>query len=116
MTFLGFRKDVARIMHTADVLVIPSIWEGFGLIAVEGMACGIPIVASNVPGLSEVVGNAGIKFNPKDASSIADSVIRLISSQPNQYLTLGYKRVQDFDVEKTTAQYLALYKKLNEVE
>lgn len=116
VTFLGFRKDVARIMHTADVLVIPSIWEGFGLIAAEGMACGIPIAASDVPGLSEVVGNAGVKFNPKDANSIAESVIRIVSCQSNQYVKIGYKLVQSFDVGKTTAQYLGLYKKLNEVK
>lgn len=61
ITFLGFRKDVARIMKTVDISVIPSKWEGFGLVAVEAMACGNPIVVSDVPGLAEVIGEAGAK-------------------------------------------------------
>jgi len=114
VVFLGFRKDVARIMHTADILVIPSIWEGFGLIAAEGMACGIPIAASDVPGLSEVVGDAGVKFDPKDVSSIVESVKRLNPAQSNKYVILGSKRANDYSVEKTTAQYIGLYEQLNE--
>ena len=58
---LGFRKDVARVLKTIDVLVIPSLWEGFGLIAVEAMASQTPVIVSDVPGLAEVVGEAGVK-------------------------------------------------------
>ena len=114
VVFLGFRKDVARIMHTADILVIPSIWEGFGLIAAEGMACGIPIAASDVPGLSEVVGDAGVKFDPNDVSSIVESVKRLNPAQSNKYVMLGSKRANDYSIGKTTAQYIDLYEQLNE--
>ena len=53
--FLGFRSDIPFIMKSSDIIVIPSKWEGFGLVAAEAMACGKPVVASNVPGLAEVV-------------------------------------------------------------
>jgi glycosyltransferase involved in cell wall biosynthesis len=111
VVFLGFRKDVARIMHTADILVIPSIWEGFGLIAVEGMACGIPIAASDVPGLSEVVGNAGVKFDSKDADSIAE-IVKGLRNNSNQYVVLGNKRAEKYNIQKTTSLYVGIYKNL----
>ncbi len=110
VTFLGFRKDIARIMHTADIMVIPSIWEGFGLIAAEAMAAGISIAASDVPGLSEVVGDAGIKFNPNCSSEIA-SAIREVSNN-SMFLKNGIKRVSKFDISIMLDSYLNVYKKI----
>lgn len=52
---LEFRKDIPEITQTIDIAVIPSKWEGFGLVAIEAMACGKPIVATDIPGLAEVV-------------------------------------------------------------
>src|SRR5699024_9391685 len=66
--FLGFRKDIPEVMHTVDLIVIPSKWEGFGLIAAEAMACGIPIVASDVMGLSDVVADCGLKCDCNDVN------------------------------------------------
>ena len=115
VVFLGFRKDVARIMHTADVLVIPSIWEGFGLIAAEGMACGIPIAASDVPGLSEVVGDAGAKFDPKDSSSLAEKIQELTELSSRQmYVEIGFKSVGRYDIHTLTEKYVSVYESLLE--
>ena len=63
--FLGNRDDVERIFKTADLSVLSSHWEGFGLVAVEGMAAGKPVIASNVSGLSEIVSGAGVLFEKK---------------------------------------------------
>lgn len=60
--FLGFREDIPRILKTVDIVVLSSHWEGFGLAAVEGMAAGKPVIASDVEGLSEVVKGAGLLF------------------------------------------------------
>ena len=60
--FLGFRVDVNKILKTIDILVLSSLWEGFGLAAVEGMAGGKPVIVSNVDGLKEVVNGAGLIF------------------------------------------------------
>src|SRR5207253_112178 len=60
--FLGFRDDVATLMTRADLYVQPSRWEGFGIAAVEAMASGLPVVCSDVAGLREVVGPAGVAF------------------------------------------------------
>ena len=113
MVFLGFRRDVAKIMHSSDILVIPSIWEGFGLIAAEGMACGLPIAASNVPGLAEIVGDVGLKFEPEDPDSIKTAISSLYQIIDEGEMTARLqKRAKDYDINKTVQEYLAVYKKL----
>lgn len=54
--FVGWQDDVEKWLHTSDLQLIPSRWEGFGLMAVEGLSTGLPIVASDVPGLNQVLG------------------------------------------------------------
>ena len=80
MHFLGYRADTERIYRAADVCVIPSRWEGFGLVAVEAMASGVPVVASDLPGLREVVGDAALLFPPGDAEALARQIRRLLDS------------------------------------
>ena len=55
INLVGWSERIERYLHNADVLLIPSLWEGFGLVAVEGMSTGLPVVASNVDGLREVL-------------------------------------------------------------
>lgn len=111
IAFLGFRKDVAQLMHSVDMLIIPSIWEGFGLIAAEGMACGLPIAASDVSGLSEIVGDAGIKFNPSKPAEIKDSIIRLSDQRIRKIcVTNGFNRVYRYDIGRTVKDYLNIYR------
>jgi len=78
--FTGYLADAAlsEILNGAYALVFPSLWEGFGLPAVEAMACGAPVLASRRGSLPEVVGEAGLYFDPEDASAIADSIIALL--------------------------------------
>ena len=108
VAFLGFRRDIDSIMHSVDVLVIPSIWEGFGLIAAEGMACGLPIAASDIPGLAEVVGDAGLKFNPEDPKDISNTILSI----KNHYADLK-KNAQElcdkYDINCTVNGYLWCY-------
>jgi alpha-1,3-rhamnosyl/mannosyltransferase len=76
--FTGYISDadLAELLNASDALVFPSLWEGFGLPAVEAMACGIPTLASNRGGsLPEVVGDAGLLFDPADPDAIASCLI-----------------------------------------
>ena len=59
VTFAGHRSDIRPYLLDADMFLLPSLWEGFGLAAVEAMNAGLPVIASDVPGLSEVVGPQG---------------------------------------------------------
>jgi alpha-1,3-rhamnosyl/mannosyltransferase len=76
--FTGYIGDpeLAELLNASDALVFPSLWEGFGLPAVEAMFCGIPVLASSRGGsLPEVVGDAGLLFEPEDPEAIASCVI-----------------------------------------
>jgi glycogen(starch) synthase len=81
--FTGFASDqeVIDLMTSADVLVVPSIYEPFGIVALEGMATGVPVVASKVGGLAEVIDHdqTGIFVYPKNPESIAWGIDRVLS-------------------------------------
>jgi glycosyltransferase involved in cell wall biosynthesis len=76
--FLGFRNDVERILKSVDIVVLSSNWEGFGLAAVEGMAAGKPVIASNVPGLKEIVEGTGILFKKGNSEELAEIIYTLV--------------------------------------
>ena len=111
--FMGFRKDVARFLKTIDIVVVPSKWEGFGLITVEGMACGKQIVAFDIPGISEVMGDIGYKVPVNQMEKFAHAVIEASChlsdvSVKNRCI----ERAQKYDISTTVHNYLKLYQKL----
>ena len=107
---LGFRKDVAEIMHTSDIVVIPSKWEGFGLIAAEAMACGKPVVASNVCGLAEVVGNAGFTAAYSEPKAFAQAILRLESAELYTACQKNAgQRAEQFSIEKMLNGYERIF-------
>lgn len=78
--FFGLRRDIHRILPHADVLLLTSRTESFGLVALEAAACGVPVVAPVVGGLPEVVGSGstGLLFPPEDEAAAAEAVRRLL--------------------------------------
>jgi glycosyltransferase involved in cell wall biosynthesis len=79
--FTGFLPDHELRLHyaAADVAVAPSIYEPFGLVAVEAMACGTPVVAGDTGGLREIVaGGSGLRFPPQDAVELAGALTRVL--------------------------------------
>jgi len=74
VVFLGHRPDVADIMVASDVLVFPSLYEGFGGTLVEAMALGLPIVASDIPVMREVVAETGLLVERGSAPELAEAV------------------------------------------
>ncbi len=109
--FLGERLDIAELLAGADIYVQPSRWEGFGIAALEAMATGLPVVASNVPGLREVVGDAGVLFEPGSDSELRDRLDHLMSSSSARH-DLGSRarvRAHHFSVDMTAAAYHSMY-------
>jgi glycosyltransferase involved in cell wall biosynthesis len=109
--FLGRRKDVAELLQMADIYVHPAAYEGFGIAAAEAMSAGKPVVASNVPGLAQVVGDAGILVPPGDPTTLAAEVRSLIKSPDRcqQLSRAAVERGRQHSIEKTVAAYLGMY-------
>ena len=83
VTFTGYIPDADLVVlyNLATMLVLPSLSEGFGLPAIEAMACGLPVAASNRGSLPEVVGEAGLLFDPSSEGEIADAIARLLGDE-----------------------------------
>lgn len=79
--FLGIRRDVAAILKASDIVVMSSHFEGFGLTAIEGMAAGKPVVASEVPGLKDVVKDAGLLFEAHNDVQLAEAIKALAENK-----------------------------------
>lgn len=110
--FLGRRQDVAELLQMADIYVHPAAFEGFGIAAAEAMSAGKPVIASNVPGLAQVVGDAGILVPPGDPSALAQEVRSLIhsSERRSQLSRAAVERGRQFSIENTVAAYVDLYR------
>ena len=108
--FSGFIPDeeLPLLYSGADVFVYPSFYEGFGLPVLEAMACGAPVAASNATSLPEVVGDAGLLFNPNDTEDIANAVLRLLTDKTlkAKMIEKGFARVKEFSWEKTAEKQL----------
>ena len=78
--FTGYVKDddLPALYSGAELFVLPSLYEGFGLPVLEAMACGAPVVASNVSSLPEIAGDAGLLANPTDPADLARAMIRVL--------------------------------------
>jgi len=80
--FTGYREDIVDVLHSLDILVISSLSEGFGLTAIEAMAMKVPVVATRVGGLPEIIrdGSNGILVPPGDGQAIAQAVLSLLDN------------------------------------
>jgi glycosyltransferase involved in cell wall biosynthesis len=109
------RDEIAALYAAAQVLVVPSRWEGFGLVAVEAMRAGRAVLASRVGGLPEVVdaGVTGALFEPGDATGLADLLGCLPATELAAMGEAGRARVESlFDVTRVVDELDALYRQL----
>jgi glycosyltransferase involved in cell wall biosynthesis len=112
--FLGWRSDAADILADVNLLAIPSRWEGFGLVALEAMALGKPIVASRVSALPEIVvpEETGLLVDPEDAGALAESLQALLSdpARAEGMGRAGKARVRkEFPVERMAQRTAEVY-------
>ncbi len=107
-------QELPALYHCAELLLIPSWDEGFGLPVLESMASGTPVAASERGALPEVVGEAGLLFNPEDTSDAADRIASLLED-PGRCQRLkeaGLQRAREFTWDKTARQTLEVYRKV----
>jgi len=104
-------KDKPALIKGAKLFVLPSFWEGFGLDVLNAMACGVPVVASNVGSLPEVVGTAGVLVDPNDTVSIARGMKEVLLAPKAKYNSMverGLSQAKKFSWEKTARETLKI--------
>jgi glycosyltransferase involved in cell wall biosynthesis len=114
--FLGWRDDVSELLRQADFFVHSTHSDGFGIAVVEAMAAGLPVIASAVPGLSWVVGDAGILCKPGDEVELAAQMSRLATDPKlrQELSEKGKTRARQFDIEQAADAHVRLYESLME--
>lgn len=112
--FLGKRTDVPGILKASDYVVLSSHYEGLSLSSIEGMAVGKPFIASDVPGLKELVGGYGELFEDGNDKQLADIILRLDNNQDEYDIVarMCSKRAASYDISNMADGYIKIYNQL----
>lgn len=114
--WLGYvdEADKPALYRLASVFAFPTLYEGFGLMALEAMACGTPVVANNIPVMAEITGDAAYLVKPDDAREMAGAIIALLLQKPlrDSLVNLGLARATHFSWRKTARQTLEVYERV----
>lgn len=109
--------DLVRHYSMATMVVVPSVYEGFGLPAAEAMCCKAPVVSTTAGALPEIVGDAGILVPPADAGALVEAISGLLDNQERRrsFAEMGYKRVINmFNWKNTAVQTTEVYREATE--
>jgi glycosyltransferase involved in cell wall biosynthesis len=111
--YLGYVKDeeLSCLYRGTKAFIFPSLVEGFGLVVLEAMAYGAPVIASNAGALPEVVGDAALLVDPYNDMAIRDAITRIVSDDAfrRDLINRGNKRVQEFSWTRTATDMLNIY-------
>src|SRR5690606_3010117 len=112
----GWSDEVEKYLNFADIQIIPSLWEGFGLVAVEGMSTGLSIVASNVAGLNEILGDSAavtlveaISSPISFAAGIRQMIERLAADDAATVALAARSQAEKFSIEGMLDSYINHY-------
>jgi glycosyltransferase involved in cell wall biosynthesis len=115
---LGFvpRAELPDTYAQADLLLMPSLYEGFGLPALEAMACGTPVVASNCGALPEVVAEAALLIDPWDPDSVVNTVARVLTDPRlrSDLRRRGLEQARNFSWRRTADQTMSVYQAVHD--
>lgn len=114
LIFPGFidSSELPNFYNGADLFVYPSLYEGFGLPPIEAMACGTPVITSNVSSLPEVVGDAALTVNPYDTLALAETILKVLSDDSLRLdlSNKGLRHSVKYNWDTITAQILKVYR------
>ncbi len=116
VTFTGYIEDLelAHLYNSTSLVVLPSLEEGFGLPAVEAMACGAPVAASDCGSLPEVLGGAGRFFDPRDTENMASIIKQVLGSRTlrKEMSEAGLARAEEFSWNRAAQDLLVIFDEL----
>jgi glycosyltransferase involved in cell wall biosynthesis len=111
--FLGFQpqETLASFYKLSGAFVFPSLYEGFGLPPLEAMACGTPVITSNVSSLPEIAGDAALLVDPYDVDAIARAIVRIFTERPlrDALVARGHARARQFSWAESVSRIHAAY-------
>jgi len=112
--FLGQRIDVPEIMKTVDYIVLSSKYEGLSLSSIEGLGSGKPFLASDVPGLAEVVKDAGVLFEFENYTQLSEEILKLDSDSDYKNMVLKKSRIRanQYGINNMIIKHIDLYKEV----
>ena len=107
-------EDLLRFYHAAECLVYPSFYEGFGLPVLEAMACGCPVITSDVSSLPEVAGEAALLIDPHRIETITSALVSLLTNPDlsQNLIQKGFKQARRFTWEAAAQKTLAVFEKV----
>lgn len=115
--FLGLRKDIAELLATADLFVLPSLWEGLSIALLEALAAAKPVIATAVSGTKELITSDlnGVVVPPSDSTALAQAILSLLND-PDTAKSLGQAArthiIENYSAQKQVEQSIALYHQL----
>lgn len=113
--FLGFRKDLASLMVSADLFVLPSLFEGLGRVLLECMAFGLPVVATEISAIPEVLGQTGWLCPPGDAKALSKSIQQALNEKslwPGKIEDMKQRLEENFSFAKMIEAHKQIYQSL----
>jgi glycosyltransferase involved in cell wall biosynthesis len=109
--FLGRRANVAQLLKLADLYVHVANYEGFGIAAAEAMSSGLPVIATDIPGLNEVVKDAGLLVPLRDEEALAQAIHQVLQSKQmrERMATASRERAAQFGIDRTVDAFIKVY-------
>jgi glycosyltransferase involved in cell wall biosynthesis len=107
-------EDLPALYSGAAAFAFPSLYEGFGLPVLEAMACGAPVVTSNVSATAEVAGDAALLVDPRGVDALGDALGRVLADGAlrQELRQRGFERARQFSWERTARETLLLYERV----
>lgn len=105
------KDDLVLFYNTAELLLFPSLYEGFGLPPLEAMACGCPVISSNLSSLPEIIQEAGILINPENTEGFVANINKIITDEnyKNLLVQKGFKNIKNFSWQKASLETLNIF-------
>jgi glycosyltransferase involved in cell wall biosynthesis len=111
--FLGLRNDVPALLHQWNLFVLPSLWEGFPTVVMEAMISEVPVIATNIPGTTELVvdGETGFLVPEKDPDNLSDTIIKVFNNpdMTSQLVRNAKKHAEKYSMQNIAKSYYQLF-------